>query len=97
MREKPNRALPSVGTTTDHLLYVLERSYSREPTSIRTQFKQVDDMRSYNAKILLSFTISGGVLGAGGLAILITIWCLYCKKKRADKDDYVFYENKEEE
>lgn len=54
-------------------------------------------MKSYKNKIILSFCISGAVLAAGGIVILVIIGCLICKKKRADKDDYVFYENKEED
>ncbi len=93
IRQAPNRALPSVNATTDTHLYTLERSYKRSPASIRNQFKSVNDMMSYNTKIILAFYITGGVLAVAGIVILITVGCLICKRSREDKGDYVFYEN----
>ena len=85
-------ALPSLGNSTkDYKLYSLQRVYTREPESIRAQFKEVDDLRSYKSSIILAFYISGGVLAAAGLAILITVCCAVCKKKR-NNEDYEFYD-----
>ena len=89
--------MPTITKTIRLPLYTLERSYYRDPASIRSQFKSVDDMKSYKNKIILSFCISGALLACAGIVILIVVGCLICKRKRADKDDYVFYENKGED